>query len=94
LQTVILLRILLESGALVTLTGTVKNNYPLSLISDLINTIGTKRMFTKMDLRWGYNNVWIKERDKWKAAFTTHLGVYEPTVMFLVSQTRQQLSRQ
>jgi len=30
--------------------GTVKNNYPLSLISDLINTIGTKRVFTKIDL--------------------------------------------
>ena len=30
--------------------GTVKNNYPLSLISDLINTMGTKKVFTKMDL--------------------------------------------
>ena len=29
---------------------TVKDNYPLSLISDLIDTIGTKRVFTKMDL--------------------------------------------
>jgi len=37
--------------------GTVKDNYPLSLISDLIDTIGTKKVFTKMDLRWGYNNV-------------------------------------
>jgi len=31
--------------------GIVKDNYPLLLISDLINTIGTKRVFTKMDLR-------------------------------------------
>jgi len=30
--------------------GTVKNNYLLPLISDLINTMGTKKMFTKMDL--------------------------------------------
>jgi len=30
--------------------GTVKDNYPLSLISDLIDTMGTKRVFTKMDL--------------------------------------------
>jgi len=37
--------------------GMVKDNYPLPLISDLINTMGTKRVFTKMDLRWGYNNV-------------------------------------
>jgi len=30
--------------------GTVKDNYPLPLISDLIDTMGTKRVFTKMDL--------------------------------------------
>jgi len=33
-------------------------------------------------LRWGYNNVRIKEEDKWKAAFTTHIRAYEPTVMY------------
>ena len=62
--------------------GTIKDNYPLPLISDLINTMGMKRVFTKMDLRWGYNNVLVKEGDEWKAAFTMHLGVFEPTVMF------------
>jgi len=41
--------------------GTVKDSYPLPLISDLIDSMGTKRVFTKMDLRWGYNNVWVKE---------------------------------
>ena len=35
----------------------IKNNYPLSLISKLIDSIGTKKVFTKMDLWWGYNNV-------------------------------------
>jgi len=44
--------------------GTVKDNYPLPLISNLINIMRTKRVFTKMDLRWGYNNVQIKERDE------------------------------
>ena len=39
-------------------------------------------MFTKMDLRWGYNNVRIKEGDEWKAAFTMPEGSFEPTVMF------------
>ena len=39
-------------------------------------------MFMKLDLRWGYNNVRIKEGDKWKAAFTTHIRVYKPTVMY------------
>ena len=36
----------------------------MPLILDLIDTIGTKKVFTKMDLRWGYNNVQIKEEDK------------------------------
>jgi len=61
---------------------TIKNNYPLSLISDVLENIGTKKLFTKMDLRWGYNNVRIKEGDEWKAAFTTPEGSFEPTVMF------------
>ena len=60
----------------------VKNNYPLSLILDLIDSIGKKKMFTKMDLHWGYNNVRIKEGDEWKAAFSTPEGSFEPMVMF------------
>ena len=36
---------------------TIKNNYPLPLISDVVENIGMKKVFTKMDLRWGYNNV-------------------------------------
>jgi len=40
---------------------TIKNNYPLPLISDVLENIDTKKLFTKMDLRWGYNNVRIKE---------------------------------
>jgi len=60
----------------------VKNNYPLSLISDIIENIGTKKVFTKMNLRCRYNNMRIKKGDKWKAAFTTSKRLFEPTVMF------------
>ena len=35
----------------------VKNNYPLLLITDLVDSIENKRVFTKMDLWWSYNNV-------------------------------------
>jgi len=38
-----------------------KNNYSLPLITSLVNTMGNKKLFTKMDLQWGYNNVCIKE---------------------------------
>ena len=61
---------------------TIENNYPLPLISDLIDSIGKKRVFMKMDLRWSYNNVRIKKGDKWKAAFSTPEGSFEPMVMF------------
>jgi len=36
---------------------TIKNNYPLPLISDVVENIGMKKVFTKMDLRWDYNNI-------------------------------------
>ena len=61
---------------------TIKNGYPLPLIIDILDGVGKKKVFTKLDLRWGYNNIRIKEGDKWKAAFTTHIGAYEPTVMY------------
>ena len=61
---------------------TVKNKYPLPLISKLINKLQGARYFTKLDVRWGFNNVWMKEGDEWKAAFRTHRGLYEPLVMF------------
>ena len=35
----------------------IKNNYTLPLISDIIENIGTKKVFTKLDLQWGYNNI-------------------------------------
>ena len=43
---------------------TIKNNYSLPLILDVLENISTKKLFTKMDLRWGYNNVRIKEGDE------------------------------
>ena len=60
---------------------TIKNNYPLPLILDLIDSI-RKKVFTKIDLQWGYNNVRIKKGDEWKAAFSMPEGSFEPTVMF------------
>jgi len=61
---------------------TVKNNYPLPLILYLIDSIGKKKVFTKIDLYWSYNNVRIKKEDEWKAAFSTPEGLFEPMVMF------------
>ena len=61
---------------------TVKNKYPLPLISELVSQLHGARYFTKLDVRWGFNNVRIKPGDEWKAAFRTNRGLFEPLVMF------------
>ena len=61
---------------------TVKNNYPLPLIMDLIDNMRSKKIFTKMDLRQGFNNMRIKTGDEQKGAFMIHIGFFEPTVIF------------
>jgi hypothetical protein len=60
---------------------TIKNAAPLPLIPELIDKLGSARYFTKLDIHWGYNNIRIKEGDKYKAAFKTPLGLFEPIVM-------------
>ena len=57
---------------------TVKNKYPLPLISELVNKLQGAKYFTKLDVRWGFNNVRMKEGDEWKAAFWTNQGLFEP----------------
>src|SRR5258708_19469325 len=52
------------------------------LIPQIIDRLAGCTLFTKFDIRWGYNNVRIKEGDEWKAAFLTPEGLFEPTVMF------------
>jgi len=44
---------------------TVKNKYPLPLISELVSQLRRARYFTKLDVRWGFNNVHIKPGDEW-----------------------------
>ena len=61
---------------------TIKNCYPLLLISKLIDQLTGAKYFYKMDVQWGYNNIRIKEGDEWKAAFRTNRGLFEPLIMF------------
>jgi hypothetical protein len=60
----------------------IKNQYPLLLISELVNQLHSVKYFTKLDVQWGYNNVHMKEGDKWKAVFWTNCGLFKPLVMF------------
>jgi len=61
---------------------TVKNKYLLPLISELVNQLRGAKYFTKLDIRWGFNNVQIEEEDEWKAAFCTNRGLFELLVIF------------
>ena len=61
---------------------TIKNQYPLPLITDLTNSFAGAHIFTKLDIRWGYNNIQINEGNEYKVVFKTKYGLWEPTVMF------------
>jgi len=60
---------------------TIKNRYPLPLISELLNRLGKAKIFTKIDLRGAYNLVRIKPGDEWKTAFRCRYGHFEYLVM-------------
>jgi hypothetical protein len=61
---------------------TIKDAFPLPLIQELVDHLKDTKYYSKLDLRWGYNNILIKDGDQWKAAFSTPLGLYEPLVMY------------
>ena len=61
---------------------TIRNRYPLPLIPELISRVQNAALFSKFDVRWGYNNIRIKKQDQWKAAFITNEGLFELRVMF------------
>ena len=54
----------------------------LLIVRYTISYIQGAKYFTKLDDRWGFNNVQIQEGDEWKAAFHTNQGLFEPQVMF------------
>jgi len=60
---------------------TKKNAAPIPLIPELVDKLLGARFFTKLDIRWGYNNVCIREGDKHKMAFKTPMGLFESLVM-------------
>ena len=60
---------------------TIKNRYPLPLMSQLREQLGKAKYFTKLDLKNGYNLIRIAKGDEHKTAFRTHFGQYEYLVM-------------
>jgi len=54
----------------------------LPLIREVINKLKEAKYFNKLNLIWGYNNVQIKEDNKWKVDFLTNKGLFEPQVIY------------
>jgi hypothetical protein len=60
---------------------TICDVYPMPRIEQIMEDLAGKELFSKLDICSGYHNVRIKEEDRWKAAFKTHLGLFHPNVM-------------
>ena len=61
---------------------TIKNKTPLPLIRKVIDKLKEAKYFNKLNLIWGYNNIQIKEEDKWKAVFLTNKRLFKPQVIY------------
>ena len=61
---------------------TIKNNYPLSLLSETLKRFANARHFIKIDIRNAYHRIRIRQKDEWKTAFRTRYEQYEYQVMF------------
>jgi len=60
---------------------TQKDTMPLPSIQDAVESLGDKVLFSKYNIHEGYNNIQIVPEDRWKVAFKTHMGLFEPNMM-------------
>ncbi|EDN07425.1 hypothetical protein HCAG_03956 [Histoplasma mississippiense (nom. inval.)] len=60
---------------------TVKNRYPLPLISEILDRLAGAKIYTQLDLRDAYHRIRIRAGDEWKTAFRTRYGHFEYLVL-------------
>ena len=60
---------------------TLKDKYPLPLMTTLIDQVADAKFFTNIDLKEGFNLIRIAKGDEWKTAFMSRYRLYEYLVM-------------
>lgn len=60
---------------------TVKNRYPIPLLSETLDRLSNAKYFTQADVIAAFNRIRIAEGDEWKTAFRTRYGLFESLVM-------------
>ena len=60
---------------------TVKDAHPLPIMDDLLDLARGSKIMSKLDLTASYNQIPIREEDRWKTAFISSQGLFEMNVM-------------